>query len=244
MTLMGFCDFSTWQVSTLTEAKWWECIPLITDDIEQSARMRNIPMLGQYGCHFADDIFKCIFLSENGLVPNRRQAIIWINDDLGWWRIYASLGLSELNIPDIVSWLACCNWIKYCIYILWFHATCLYTYMIYMFSFEYYIWHLHTTLYIFLIIKTSNCSNYMQTHWYQYFYNELLLCNVYLSLFKTFSCHSTYDNTDSIFQFVHWMFIRYIINTFLVSWIFSFFLQICLIISLSKWSFITVKKSK
>ena len=60
----------------------------------------------QNGHHFADDIFKCIFLNENvliaikislkfvpkgpeqyssicsdnGLAPSRRQAIIWIND--------------------------------------------------------------------------------------------------------------------------------------------------------------------
>ena len=61
---------------------------------------------------FADDIFKCIFLIEkvwisikispkfvpkdpinnmatdNGLVPNRRQAIIWTSDGLFYWSIY------------------------------------------------------------------------------------------------------------------------------------------------------------
>ena len=31
--------------------------------------------------------------SDNGLAPNRRQAIIWNNDGLGHWCIYASLGL-------------------------------------------------------------------------------------------------------------------------------------------------------
>ena len=31
-----------------------------------------------------------------GLVPVRRQAIIWTNDGLVHWRIYASLGLNEL----------------------------------------------------------------------------------------------------------------------------------------------------
>ena len=73
--------------------------------------------------HFADSIFKCIFLNENfrisnkislkfvpkgpikqysstgsdnGLAPNRRQAIIWINDRQCWRRLYASLGLNEL----------------------------------------------------------------------------------------------------------------------------------------------------
>ena len=35
--------------------------------------------------------------SDNGLAPNRRQAIIWTNGDLDYWRIYASLGLNELN---------------------------------------------------------------------------------------------------------------------------------------------------
>ena len=36
---------------------------------------------------------------DNGLAPNRRQAIIWINDDLVYWRIYASLGLNEFTGP-------------------------------------------------------------------------------------------------------------------------------------------------
>ena len=72
----------------------------------------------------ADDIFKCIFLNEhdtiaiqislkhvprnpidnkpgsigsgNGLAPNRRQAIIWTDDDPVHWRIYAALGGDEL----------------------------------------------------------------------------------------------------------------------------------------------------
>ena len=30
------------------------------------------------------------------MVPSRRQAIIWTNDGLVYWRIYASLRLSEL----------------------------------------------------------------------------------------------------------------------------------------------------
>ena len=40
--------------------------------------------------------------SDNGLVPNRQQAIIWTDDGLGWWRIYVPLGLNEL-IPLISS---------------------------------------------------------------------------------------------------------------------------------------------
>ena len=73
------------------------------------------------GRRFVDDIFKCIFAyenyiliqmslkcvprgsnehyasigSDNGLVPNRRQAIIWTNDGLVYWRICVSIGLSE-----------------------------------------------------------------------------------------------------------------------------------------------------
>ena len=71
---------------------------------------------------FTDDTFKRIFLNENviisikisvtfvpkalinkyssigsdnGLEPNRPQAIIWTNDGLVYWGIYASLGLNE-----------------------------------------------------------------------------------------------------------------------------------------------------
>ena len=70
--------------------------------------------------HFADDIFKCNFLNGNvwilieislkfvlkGPINNitalvqimaRRRAIIWTNDDPVQPRIYASLGLNELN---------------------------------------------------------------------------------------------------------------------------------------------------
>ena len=85
------------------------------------------PPLDNIAAIMADDIFKYIFLNENdkipmmklnfnetcskesnwqsasigpgsGLVPNRRQAIIWINDDLVYWRIYAAPGGYELNI--------------------------------------------------------------------------------------------------------------------------------------------------
>ena len=35
--------------------------------------------------------------ADNGLALNRRQAIIWTNVDMLYWRIYASLGLNELT---------------------------------------------------------------------------------------------------------------------------------------------------
>ena len=35
--------------------------------------------------------------SDNGLEPVRQQAIIWINDSLVYWHIYASLGFNELK---------------------------------------------------------------------------------------------------------------------------------------------------
>ena len=35
--------------------------------------------------------------SDNGLAPIRRQAIVWTNDGLVWWHIYASLVLNEFN---------------------------------------------------------------------------------------------------------------------------------------------------
>ena len=76
--------------------------------------------LRQNGSHFADNIFRCIFMNEkfyilieislilvpegpidncldNGLAPNRRQAIIWTNADLIRWHIYAALGGDESN---------------------------------------------------------------------------------------------------------------------------------------------------
>ena len=40
---------------------------------------------------------------ENGLAPNRRQAIIWTNDDPIHWRIYAALGGDELRYINGVS---------------------------------------------------------------------------------------------------------------------------------------------
>ena len=36
--------------------------------------------------------------SDNGLAPNKWQTIIWANDALFHWRIYPSLGLSELTL--------------------------------------------------------------------------------------------------------------------------------------------------
>ena len=36
--------------------------------------------------------------SDNGLVLNIPQAIIWTSDGLGWWHINASLGLNELKV--------------------------------------------------------------------------------------------------------------------------------------------------
>ena len=72
----------------------------------------------QEGRHFADDVFRCIFIHEkfcilikislkfvpkgpignNGFAPNKRQAIIWTNADLIHWRIYSALGGYELTI--------------------------------------------------------------------------------------------------------------------------------------------------
>ena len=42
--------------------------------------------------------------SDNGLAPNRRQAIIWTNDGPGYWRLYASLDLNELNAVLNTFW--------------------------------------------------------------------------------------------------------------------------------------------
>ena len=70
----------------------------------------------QNGRHFPNDIWNGFFLFlrfqltinsiglENGLAPNGRQAIVWTNDSLFLWRIYASLGLSELMVFLSLSW--------------------------------------------------------------------------------------------------------------------------------------------
>ena len=42
--------------------------------------------------------YKASIGSGNGLVPNRRQAIAWTNDDPVHWHIYAALGGNELKI--------------------------------------------------------------------------------------------------------------------------------------------------
>ena len=47
-------------------------------------------------CSLESNRQNSIIGSDNGLVPNRRQAIILTNNGLGFWRIYASLGLNEL----------------------------------------------------------------------------------------------------------------------------------------------------
>ena len=41
--------------------------------------------------------------SDNGLVPNRRQAIIWTNDGQFYRRIYASRSLNELTFIAIIQ---------------------------------------------------------------------------------------------------------------------------------------------
>ena len=69
---------------------------------------------GKNGRHLADDIFRCILVdeklcifinislklpnigSDNGLGPNRRQAIVWTNAEPIHRRIYPALGGDEL----------------------------------------------------------------------------------------------------------------------------------------------------
>ena len=38
---------------------------------------------------------------DNGLAPNRPQAISWSNDGLVYWRIYVSPGLNKLKVPEL-----------------------------------------------------------------------------------------------------------------------------------------------
>ena len=48
--------------------------------------------------------------SDNGFAPFMRQAIIWINDGLDYWRIYASPGLNEWKASKVeLSCFLCCR---------------------------------------------------------------------------------------------------------------------------------------
>ena len=49
--------------------------------------------------------------SCNGLVPTRGQAIIWSNDGIVYWRVYALLGLNELKSSSINR--VVCNFVWY-----------------------------------------------------------------------------------------------------------------------------------
>ena len=46
--------------------------------------------------------------SDNGLMSNRRQTIIWSNDGMFYGRIYASLGLNGLSFSCEIalSWMS------------------------------------------------------------------------------------------------------------------------------------------
>ena len=46
--------------------------------------------------------------SDNGLVPNRQQAIIWTNDGPVYWYVYESLGLDELTLSALPK-ISCRN---------------------------------------------------------------------------------------------------------------------------------------
>ena len=54
--------------------------------------------------------------SDDGLAPNRRQAIIWNNAGLVYWRIYVSLDLNELNHCPLGTsvWFQMCNFQMRC----------------------------------------------------------------------------------------------------------------------------------
>ena len=102
----------------------WIYWPDFTRNIVSNEHIFNTLRPRQNGRQFPDDNFKCIFLNENiqiaikfslkfvtkcligmgsdnGLAPKRRQAIIWTNYASVYWRMYASLGLSEWTHIDL-----------------------------------------------------------------------------------------------------------------------------------------------
>ena len=113
--LIGYWNLPWWhQEPVHQQSKYWPSSQWIPHCLcrKDYQRTINSSSPGQNGHHFTDNIFRCIsgnksfvfwskfhwslFLGvENGLVMNRRQAIIWTNADSTHWRIYAALGGDE-----------------------------------------------------------------------------------------------------------------------------------------------------
>ena len=106
-----------YQIETFYVLKW-SLLWMIKEILQLSSWISyfNSSPPGQNGCHFADNIFRCIFINkkfcilikislsfvpkgpnwqytsiglDNGIAPNRQQAIIWTNAHPIHWCIYA-----------------------------------------------------------------------------------------------------------------------------------------------------------
>ena len=55
-------------------------------------------------CSIGSDWQYVIIGSDNDMETNRRQAIVWTNDDLVFWRMYASRGFNGLNASTVLIW--------------------------------------------------------------------------------------------------------------------------------------------
>ena len=90
----------------------------------------------KYGRHFPDDICKRIFLNDNirisinislNLVPygpiDYKSAIIWTNDGLVHWYIYACLSLRIYASLNLNEWTVLPNFILYLMVWLWSSGT-------------------------------------------------------------------------------------------------------------------------
>ena len=95
LILLEYSHLSTWRVNTLR--------------LRQNSHRRHFQMrFLKWKCmifdwNFSGDCswgsnwqYSCIG-SDNGLAPNRCQAIIWTNDGIVYWCIYVSLSLNELT---------------------------------------------------------------------------------------------------------------------------------------------------
>ena len=113
--------FVQWKMFViLFKFQWLDNNPVSFQTMAENGRLTTLSPR-QMGRHFADDNFKCVFFNkifwilnislnyvhegpienviiclDNGLAPNRRQAIIRTTDNLVYWRIYVSLGLNYL----------------------------------------------------------------------------------------------------------------------------------------------------
>ena len=149
--ILSACSYliSSLKVSVQNTRSWWPQLMIRTWLVNSFNTLRQ----KQHGRHFAQDFsyafpwMKIVVFwlkfhwslyqgtnsqltsinSDNDMMPNRRQAIIWNNDGIIYWRIYASLGFNEFSIAWFYTGFKSTSIINafysivYCTLIIWFN---------------------------------------------------------------------------------------------------------------------------